>query len=56
MFFGVVKLKAALLLYAAGFFAPERAQESMIALEMMDFEGKEILLRKLESIDTGNAL
>jgi hypothetical protein len=26
-------------LYAAGFFAPERAQESMIALEMMDFEG-----------------
>jgi hypothetical protein len=26
-------------LYAAGFFAPERAQEAMGALEMMDFEG-----------------
>jgi hypothetical protein len=28
-------------LYAAGFFSPERAQEAMGALEMMDFEGIE---------------
>ena len=33
--------ETAMNLYNAGFFEPERAQMSLIALEMMDFEGKE---------------
>jgi hypothetical protein len=33
--------ETAMNLYNAGFFEPERAQQSLIALEMMDFEGKE---------------
>ncbi len=33
--------ETAMNLYNAGFFEPERAQQSMVALEMMDFEGKE---------------
>lgn len=34
-------------LYAMGFFAPEKAQESMMALEMMDFEGIEKVKEKV---------
>lgn len=34
-------------LYAAGFFNPERAQEAMIALDMMEFEGKDKVLEKV---------
>lgn len=34
-------------LYGAGFFNPERAQEAMIALDMMEFEGKDKVLEKV---------
>jgi hypothetical protein len=33
--------------YAAGFFNPERAQEALIAIDMMEFEGKEEIKRKI---------
>ncbi len=39
-------------LYQMGFFNPERAQESMCALEMMDFEGKEKVLEQIRSGQT----
>ena len=34
-------------LYAMGFFNPERAQEALIALDMMDFEGIETIKEKV---------
>lgn len=34
-------------LYAMGFFAPENAQASLLALEMMDFEGKEKIMEQV---------
>lgn len=40
-------------LYGMGFFNPERAQEALIALEMMDFEGKD---RIVEQIQQGQTL
>ena len=40
-------------LYAAGFFNPERAQEAMGALEMMDFDGKE---KVVETVQQGQTL
>lgn len=36
--------ETAMNLYSAGFFDPERAQQALICLEMMDFEGKEKVL------------
>ncbi len=36
-------------LYAAGLFNPQRAQEALIALEMMEFEGKEQVLEKVRT-------
>ena len=39
-------------LYAMGFFAPERAQESLIALEMMDFEGKDKIVEQVSQGQT----
>lgn len=39
-------------LYAMGFFNPERAQESLIALEMMDFEGKEKIIEQVQQGQT----
>lgn len=39
-------------LYAAGFFNPERAQEAMGALEMMDFEGKEKIVEYVQQGQT----
>lgn len=40
-------------LYAAGFFNPERAQEAMGALEMMEFEGKD---KVVEYVQNGQTL
>lgn len=37
----------ALQLYNAGFFDPRRAAESLIALEMMEFEGKEAVMERI---------
>ena len=37
----------AMQLYGAGFFAPEQAQASSIALDMMEFEGKDKVLEKV---------
>ena len=39
-------------LYAAGFFAPENAQPALIALEMMDFEGREKIIEKVQQGQT----
>lgn len=39
-------------LYAMGFFQPERAQESLIALEMMDFEGKDKIIAQVQQGQT----
>lgn len=39
-------------LYGAGFFNPERAQESLIALDMMEFEGKDKVLEKVQEGQT----
>lgn len=39
-------------LYAMGFFSPERAQESLIALEMMDFEGKDKIVEQVQQGQT----
>lgn len=39
-------------LYAAGFFNPERAQEAMVALEMMDFEGIDKVKERVEQGQT----
>lgn len=39
-------------LYAMGFFAPERAQEALIALEMMDFEGKDKIIEQVQQGQT----
>ncbi len=39
-------------LYALGFFNPERAQEALIALEMMDFEGKEKIIEQVQQGQT----
>lgn len=39
-------------LYAAGFFNPQKAQESMIALTMMDFEGKDKVLQQVQQGQT----
>ncbi len=42
-------------LYALGIFLPQNIAQAKLMLSMMDFEGKEILLRKLENMQTGNA-
>lgn len=39
-------------LYSLGFFNPERAQESLIALEMMDFEGKDKIVEQVRQGQT----
>ena len=39
-------------LYAMGFFNPERAQEALIALEMMEFEGKEKVVEQVQQGQT----
>ena len=39
-------------LYGLGFFNPERAQEAMGALEMMEFEGKEKVLEQVQQGQT----
>ena len=39
-------------LYAMGFFNPEKAQEALIALEMMDFEGIETIKEKVSEGQT----
>lgn len=39
-------------LYAMGFFSPEKAQESLIALEMMDFEGKDKIVEQVRQGQT----
>jgi hypothetical protein len=39
-------------LYGLGFFAPEKAQESLIALDMMDFEGKDKIIEKVSQGQT----
>lgn len=39
-------------LYAMGFFDPNRAQESLIALEMMDFEGKDKIIEQVRQGQT----
>lgn len=39
-------------LYAMGFFNPERAQEALLALEMMDFEGKEKIIEQVQQGQT----
>lgn len=38
--------------YGLGFFNPELAQQSLIALEMMDFEGKEKIVEKIQEGQT----
>ncbi len=43
-------------LYKLGFFNPDRAQESMMALEMMDFEGIETVREKVQEGQTLQAL
>lgn len=39
-------------LYGLGFFNPENAQQSLIALEMMDFEGKEKIVQQVQQGQT----
>lgn len=39
-------------LYSMGFFSPERAQESLIALDMMDFEGVDEIREKVRQGQT----
>ena len=39
-------------LYAMGFFNPERAQEALLALEMMDFEGKDKIVEQVQQGQT----
>lgn len=39
-------------LYAMGFFNPEKAQESLIALDMMDFEGKDKIVEQVQQGQT----
>lgn len=39
-------------LYSMGFFQAERAQESLIALEMMDFEGKDKIIEQVQQGQT----
>lgn len=39
-------------LYGMGFFDPAKAQESMIALEMMDFDGKDKVLQQVQQGQT----
>jgi hypothetical protein len=39
-------------LYGLGFFAPERAQESLTALSMMDFEGKDKIVQQVQQGQT----
>ena len=39
-------------LYAMGFFNPERAQEALLALEMMDFEGKDKIVDQVREGQT----
>lgn len=39
-------------MYAAGFFNPELADQSLIAMEMMDFESKEAVMRKVRENGT----
>ena len=34
-------------MYAAGFFNPELADQALVAMEMMDFEGKETIMKKV---------
>lgn len=41
-------------LFAAGFFQPERRAEALAALELMDFEGIEILRRRLQAQGVGS--
>ena len=36
-------------LYAAGFFAPENCEQALCALSMMDFEGKELVEKRLNA-------
>ncbi len=43
-------------LYSMGFFNPERAQEALVALEMMDFEGKEKVVEQIKNGQTLLAL
>lgn len=38
--------------YSLGFFSPERAQETMIALSMMEFEGKDKVLEQVQQGQT----
>ena len=44
--------ETAMNLYSAGFFNPELAQQAMICLEMMDFEGKEKVLEQIKQGQT----
>ena len=39
-------------LYSMGFFNPERAQEALLALEMMDFEGKDKIVEQVQQGQT----
>lgn len=39
-------------LYGAGFFDPSRADQALIALELMDFEGKESIIEKISQNQT----
>ena len=39
-------------LYGAGFFNPERAQEALVALELMEFEGKDKVLEQVRQGQT----
>jgi hypothetical protein len=45
--------ETAMNLYNAGFFEPERAQQALVCLEMMDFEGKD---KVLEHVQQGQTL
>ena len=44
--------ETAMNLYSAGFFNPELAQQAMICLEMMDFEGKDKVLEQIKQGQT----
>jgi hypothetical protein len=39
-------------MYAAGFFNPEISDQALIAMEMMDFEGKEMVMKKVRENGT----
>lgn len=48
----VAQNELALQLYSAGFFLPQSATTALVALDMMDFEGKDELVRKLSENGT----